>query len=43
MNEGGYMVENEEIRSVLTFLYKMASYQVEAEIYNEETNNNYYE
>lgn len=36
MNEGGYAVENEGIRGVLDFLYKMASYQVEAEMYNEE-------
>jgi hypothetical protein len=43
LNEGGYAVENEEIRGVLNFLYKMASYQVETEIYNEEINDNYYE
>lgn len=36
LNEGGYAVENEGIRGVLDFLYKMASYQVEAEMYNEE-------
>lgn len=44
LNEGGYAVENEGIRGVLNFLYKMASYQVEAEIYNnEEINDKYYE
>jgi hypothetical protein len=43
LNEGGYAVENEEISGVLNFLYKIASYQGEAEIYNEEINDKYYE